>query len=101
MHLQRAIALASAFRYVRNRNFQRGIPMAEETPTGPVEMGADMDYAEHEKTYSIFLFMTKYGIIVCSALMIAMAFGFFAGGGFFSSLIVFVLVVALASYILR
>ena len=59
--------------------------MAEDTPTGPVEMGADMDYAEHDKTYSMFLFMTKYGIIVCAALMIAMAFGFFAGGGFFSS----------------
>ena len=72
MHLVRAIALSSAFGYVRIRNFQRGIPMAEETPTGPVEMGADMDYAEHEKTYSIFLFMTKYGIIVCSALMLSL-----------------------------
>ena len=29
--------------------------MADHTPTGPVEMGAEMDYAEHDKTYHRFL----------------------------------------------
>ncbi|MEO9613497.1 MAG: aa3-type cytochrome c oxidase subunit IV [Nitratireductor sp.] len=75
--------------------------MAENMPTGPVETGADMDYSEHEKTYGMFVSLTKYGSIVCAALLIAMAFGFFAGGGFIASTILFMIVVALAAYILR
>lgn len=75
--------------------------MADNTPTGPVEMGAKMDYDEHEKTYSVFLVMTKYGTLFCVALLIAMAFGFFAGGGFISATILFVLINAIGAYILR
>jgi hypothetical protein len=75
--------------------------MADNTPTGPVEMGAEMDYSEHEKTYSMFLAMAKYGTILCVSLLVAMAFGFFAGGGFISSTILFVLLVAVASYLAR
>ena len=75
--------------------------MADNTPTGPVEMGAEMDYSEHEKTYSLFLAMAKYGTILCVALLVAMAFGFFAGGGFIASTILFVLLVAVASYLAR
>lgn len=75
--------------------------MADNTPTGPVEMGAKMDYAEHEKTYSVFLTLAKYGTLVCAALLVAMAFGFFAGGGFISSTILFVLITAIGAYILR
>ncbi|MFN3548105.1 MAG: aa3-type cytochrome c oxidase subunit IV [Mesorhizobium sp.] len=75
--------------------------MADNTPTGPVEMGAEMDYSEHEKTYSLFLAMAKYGTILCAALLVAMAFGFFAGGGFIASTILFVLLVAVASYLAR
>lgn len=33
----------------------------------------DMDYAEHERTYALFLNLTKYGTIVCIALMILLA----------------------------
>ena len=58
---------------------------------GPLELGASMDYQEHENTYSAFLNMAKYGTLACVALMIAMAFGFFAGG-FFSGIIVFLIV---------
>jgi hypothetical protein len=75
--------------------------MADDTPTGPVEMGADMDYGEHEKTYSLFLLLAKYSSIACAALLIAMAFGFFAGGGFFWSAILFVLVIGVSTYLLR
>lgn len=75
--------------------------MADNTPTGPVEMGAKMDYAEHEKTYSMFIVLAKYGTLFCVALLIAMAFGFFAGGGFVSSTILMVLIIALGAYILR
>lgn len=32
-----------------------------------------MDYAEHEKTYSLFLTLTKYGVIAVVAILILMA----------------------------
>ena len=62
--------------------------MSEQTDsdTSPV-----MDYEEHDKTFSLFLTLTKWGTVATVALLIAMAFGFFAGGGFFGGLIVFVL----------
>lgn len=75
--------------------------MADHSPTGPVEMGAKMDYSEHEKTYSLFIHLVKYGTVVVAALMIAMAFGFFAGGGFVSSTILFVLICAVGIFLLR
>ena len=75
--------------------------MADNTPTGPVELGADMDYAEHEKTYSLFLGMTKYVSLICAALLIAMAFGFFTSAGFFSATILFILICAVGAFLLR
>lgn len=76
--------------------------MADNTPTGPVELGAEMDYREHEKTYSIFLTLAKWGTLVCAALMVAMAFGFFASGaGFFSATFLFILICAVGGYLLR
>ncbi|ESW66886.1 aa3-type cytochrome c oxidase subunit IV [Mesorhizobium sp. M0761] len=74
--------------------------MADHTPTGPVELGAKMDYAEHDRTYHGFLALAKYGSLFCGALLLAMAFGFFAGG-FFSATILFVLILALGAFILR
>ncbi|KAA3448922.1 aa3-type cytochrome c oxidase subunit IV [Mesorhizobium sp. SARCC-RB16n] len=74
--------------------------MAEHTPSGPVELGAKMDYAEHDRTYAGFLMLAKYGSLFCLGLLIAMAFGFFAGG-FFSALILFVLILAVGAFILR
>ena len=75
--------------------------MADNTPTGPVEMGAEMDYAEHEKTYSMFLGLAKYCTIACLALLVAMAFGFFTSAGFISSVILYVIVFALGVYLLK
>ncbi|AID34018.1 cytochrome C oxidase subunit IV [Mesorhizobium sp. SEMIA 3007] len=74
--------------------------MADHSPTGPVELGAKMDYAEHDRTYAGFLALAKYGSLFCGALLIAMAFGFFAGG-FFSALILFALIMAAGAFILR
>ena len=59
--------------------------MADDTPTGPVEMGAEMDYAEHDKTYHRFLTLAKFGSLVCGGLLVAMAFAFFTTAGFFSA----------------
>lgn len=75
--------------------------MADHTPTGPIETGADMDYAEHEKTYNVFLALTKYGTLHVVALLIAMAFGFFTGAGFVSATILFILINVVGIYLLR
>ncbi|MEO4044132.1 aa3-type cytochrome c oxidase subunit IV [Hoeflea sp. CAU 1731] len=67
--------------------------MAEES-TGPVETGADMDYAEHEKTYEAFLSFSKYGMMAIIAILLGMAIGFFTSAGFiFSSLLTIILIV--------
>jgi hypothetical protein len=63
-------------------------------------MGAKMDYAEHERTYNLFVGMTKYGGLACVALVAAMAFGFFAGG-FFSATILFILICLVGGWLLR
>lgn len=75
--------------------------MADHAPTGPVETGAAMDYPEHEKSYRVFLGLTKYGSLHVAALLIAMAFGFFTSAGFFSSLILFILISAIGIWLLR
>jgi hypothetical protein len=74
--------------------------MADHSANGPVELGAKMDYAEHDRTYAGFLALAKYGSLFCAALLVAMAFGFFVGG-FFSATILFVLVLAVGAFILR
>lgn len=49
--------------------------------SGPVETGAPMNYAEHEKTYEMFLAATKFGTIILVALMMSMGIGFFTSAG--------------------
>jgi Bacterial aa3 type cytochrome c oxidase subunit IV len=75
--------------------------MADHPPAGPVELGAAMDYPEHEKSYRLFLDMAKYGTLHVIALLIAMAFGFFTSAGFVSSVILFILISAVGVYLLR
>lgn len=77
------------------------LTMADHSPTGPVEMGGKMDYPEHDKTYSLFVGLIKYSSLFCIALLVAMAFGFFAGGGFISSTILFVLLCVVGAFLLR
>lgn len=74
--------------------------MAEQN-TDPVELGASMNYAEHEKTYNGFLAAAKYGTLICCVLMIAMAAGFFTSAGFFGGLIVFIVLNIAGFIILR
>lgn len=75
--------------------------MAEHPPSGPLEMSAGMDYPEHKRTYERFLTLTKYTSLAVVALLIAMAFGFFAGGGFIASGILFVLILAVGGFAMR
>jgi len=75
--------------------------MADHSPTGPVETGAQMDYPEHEKTYRTFVTLAKYCSLVTLALLAAMAFGFFTNAGFFSASILFFVIVGVLGYALR
>jgi len=75
--------------------------MADHTPGGPIELGAKMNYAEHDATYERFLMLTKYGSLVCVALLVAMAFGFFTSAGFFSATVLFILICAVGGFLLR
>ena len=68
---------------------------------GPVELGAPMDYPEHEKTYNFFIAGAKYGTLFCVALLVAMAAGFFTSAGFFSSLLLLILINVLGVVVLR
>ena len=75
--------------------------MADHSPSGPVETGAPMDYAEHEKTYNLFLGMAKYVSLFCIALLVSMAFGFFTTAGFFSSVVLLLIICAVGGFLLR
>jgi hypothetical protein len=67
--------------------------------SGPLEVGANMDYSEHDKTYHRFLALAKWGVVACVGLMAAMAFGFFVGG-LFSGTLLFALILGVAYAIL-
>ena len=41
--------------------------------SAPVETGASMDYAQHEKTYNMFLVLAKWTTIGSAAILILMA----------------------------
>lgn len=73
--------------------------MAEHHTTAPAELGAKMDYAEHEKTYAGFMGLFKWGTVAVVALLVAMAFGFFAGGAF-SATVLFILICVAAWFLL-
>lgn len=68
---------------------------------GPVELGAPMDYPEHEKTYDLFIAGSKYATLFCVALLVAMAAGFFTSAGFFSALLLFIVLNAAGFVLMR
>lgn len=74
--------------------------MAEQE-TGPVETGAEMDYPEHEKTYDMFLAITKYGTLGVAVLLIGMAIGFFSAAGFITSAILTIILFVIGFYLLK
>ena len=58
-----------------------------------------MDYPQHEQTYSMFLLMTKWGILFNVALLLAMAVGFFMGGGLVGGTLVFIVLMIIAKIV--
>lgn len=69
-------------------------------PTSGPDENTVMDYAEHEKTYSLFLVGSKVVTVFSVALLAAMAFGFFAGGGFMGGSVVFIALLILSWFLL-
>jgi hypothetical protein len=69
--------------------------------SGPIETGAAMDYPEHEKTYNLFIAGAKYSTLFCVSLMIAMAAGFFTSAGFFSGLLLLIILNVVGYFLLR
>ena len=68
--------------------------------SGPVELGAPMDYPAHEKTYGGFIRAAKWGTIIIAALLISMAVGFFSTAGMFFSAILWVVLSVIGIYLL-
>lgn len=69
--------------------------------SGPVETGASMDYAAHEKTYNGFLEASKWGTMVVVVLLIAMAAGFFGGAGLLGGILIFFVLNIAGVFLLR
>ena len=59
-----------------------------------------MDYAEHEKTYANFLWLTKWTVVGHVILLIAMALGFFGGFGLVGGTLVFLVLTAIAYFLI-
>jgi hypothetical protein len=68
--------------------------------SGPVEVGAEMDYAEHDRTYNGFISVAKYGSMMIAILMICMAAGFFTKAGFLFSTLLFIVLNIIGFFVL-
>jgi hypothetical protein len=71
-----------------------------EHKSGPVEVGAAMDYAEHEKTYNGFINAAKYVSMLIVILLICMAVGFFSSAGFLFSTLLFIVLSLVGFFVL-
>ena len=66
--------------------------MAEHTHTGAAELGAPMDYREHERTYNGFLALAKLSIIGTISTLLALGiFAFGGGAGFWLGVLVLIM----------
>ncbi|MDB5525755.1 MAG: uncharacterized protein JWM58_3518 [Rhizobium sp.] len=68
--------------------------------SGPVEVGAEMDYAEHDKTYNGFVTVAKYGSMMIAILMLCMAAGFFTKAGLLFSTLLFIVLNLIGFFVL-
>jgi len=75
-----------------------GVLMAEQTHSGTAELGAPMDYEQHEKTYDAFTALTKLTVVASIITLVSLAlFGFGGGAGFWlGTLLLVLMIVALA-----
>jgi hypothetical protein len=94
-------AWQSRGRTIMSAGIFEGDDIMAEHHTGPAEVGAAMDYKEHENTYNMFLAATKYGTLFLVALLLGMAAGFFAGAGLLGGLVVLLIVFIAGIVMLR
>ena len=74
--------------------------MAEHTHSGTAELGAPMDYPQHDETYERFLTLTKLTIIGTINIMVSLvlfAFGS-AGTGFWLGMLLLLMTLATAGF---
>ena len=72
--------------------------MAEHTHSGPAELGAPMDYAEHEQTFASFVSLTKITTLACVAILQALrSLRHSANGGFWLGVLLIVLMMVAAA----
>ncbi|MEO1702741.1 MAG: aa3-type cytochrome c oxidase subunit IV [Pseudomonadota bacterium] len=57
-----------------------------------------MDYDEHERTYNMFIQGSKLLALITIALLIAMCFGFFAGGGLIGGTFAFIILMVIGYF---
>jgi hypothetical protein len=65
--------------------------MAEHTHSGPVELGAPMDYPEHRKTFAGFVALTKVTVLATIAVLQALVLFGIAANGFWAGALMIVL----------
>lgn len=71
--------------------------MAEQTPSGPVELGAEMDYAEHDRTFGGFVALTKITVLATIAILQALLLFGIAANGFWLGVLMIVLMMVAAT----
>jgi hypothetical protein len=72
--------------------------MAKATNDG--EGNSAMDYPEHERTYDLFLTTSKWVAVLCAALMVSMAAGFFGGMGLVGGILIFIVLSVIAYFLI-
>jgi len=65
--------------------------MAEHTHSGPVELGAPMDYAAHKSTFASFVALTKIGALACIAVLQALTLFGIANNAFWLGVLMILL----------
>lgn len=68
--------------------------MAEHVESGPVELGAAMDYAEHERTFNGFIALTKITLLATLIIVQALTLFGVAANGFWLGVLLLVLMLA-------
>jgi hypothetical protein len=66
--------------------------MAEHTHSGPAELGAPMDYREHERTFAGFVALTKITVLATIAILQSLALFGLASNGFWLGVLLLILV---------
>jgi hypothetical protein len=71
--------------------------MAEHAHSGPAELGAPMDYAQHEQTFAAFVMLVKLAILATVDVLLALTlYGFGSGGFWLGTLMIVLMIIATA-----